>query len=188
MEIETEESSLILCKFENKELLTRCVIDVNSLLEEYPLIKVYGKNCKQRRCIGFFSNESIGYNYSNQLTLSKPMTESLLMLIKEVNIIFKANFNGILVNKYKSGADYISAHSDDEKNLETSKIVAISYGATRKFRIRNKKTKRIIKDILLPSYSMIHMSGKFQQEFTHEIPCEKKIKEERISFTFRRHS
>ena len=34
---------------------------------------------------------------------------------------------------------------------------------------------------------MLQMKGKFQYEFTHEIPCEKKIKEERISFTFCRH-
>ena len=31
------------------------------------------------------------------------------------------------------------------------------------------------------------MAGDFQKEFTHEIPAEKKIKEGRISFTFRKH-
>ena len=39
----------------------------------------------------------------------------------------------------------------------------------------------------LESGNMVQMSGNFQKEFTHEIPVEKKIKEERISFTFRRH-
>ena len=37
------------------------------------------------------------------------------------------------------------------------------------------------------SYEIIHMGGNFQKEFTHEIPIEKKIKEKRISFTFRYH-
>ena len=112
----------------------------------------------------------------------------MLTLLTQINQIFGANYNGILVNKYKSGEDYISAHSDDEKNLDNTGVVVISYGATRKFRIRDKKTKEIVKDFPLISYSMLQMSGKFQQEFTHEIPIEKKIKDERISFTFRKHT
>ena len=38
------------------------------------------------------------------------------------------------------------------------------------------------------SYSMLQMGGDFQKEFTHEIPIEKKVKEPRISFTFRKHT
>ena len=115
MEIETKDSYLKLNNFNNKELLTKCVADIYNSLNEYPEIKI-GKNiCNQRRCVGFFSNESIGYSYSNQISVSKPMTNSLLELLKEVNNIFETNFNGILVNKYKSGEDYISKHSDDEK-------------------------------------------------------------------------
>ena len=34
-----------------------------------------------------------------------------------VNNLFKVNFNGILVNRYADGKDYIGSHSDDEKNL-----------------------------------------------------------------------
>jgi alkylated DNA repair dioxygenase AlkB len=60
--------------------------------------------------------------------------------------LFNTNYNGILVNKYKSGEDYISKHSDDEKNLDDSGVISISYGATRKFRIRDKKTNVIVKD------------------------------------------
>ena len=187
MEIQTKDSYLKFHNLYDKELLKKCVIDVTNLLDEYPPIKIYGKICHQRRCVGFFSDKSIGYQYSNQLSSSKPMTISLFALLRQVNDIFGANYNGILVNKYKTGEDYISAHSDDEKNLDDCGVVAISYGATRKFRVRDKKTKKIIKDFTLISYSMLQMGGKFQQEFTHEVPIERKIKDERISFTFRRH-
>ena len=187
MEIQTKESYLKFHNLYDKELLKKCVIDVTNLLDEYPPIKIYGKICHQRRCIGFFSDNSIGYQYSNQLSSSKPMTLSLIALLTQVNDILGAKYNGILVNKYKTGEDYISAHSDDEKNLDDCGVVAISYGATRKFRIRDKKTKKIMKDFTLKSYSMLQMGGKFQQEFTHEVPIERKIKDERISFTFRRH-
>ena len=187
MEIQTKDSYLKFENFQDEKLIKKCVSEVIDLLDEYPLIKIFGRVCHQRRCVGFFSDESIGYSYSNQLSPSKPMTESLTNLLEKVNSIFSTEYNGILINKYKSGNDYISAHSDDEKNLDDCGVVAISYGTTRKFRIRNKETKKIVKDINLTSYSMIQMGGKFQKEFTHEVPIEKKITDERISFTFRKH-
>lgn len=188
MQIETPRSHLKFVNFTNKELLDQCVIDTETNLDEYPPIKIFGKLCHQRRCVGFFSNESIGYRYSNQISRSKPMTPALLELLDFVNSTFNSDYNGILVNKYKTGEDYISAHSDDETNLDTSGVVAISYGATRKFRIREKNTKKKVGDYPMVSYSMLQMGGDFQKEFTHEIPIEKKVKEPRISFTFRKHT
>lgn len=186
--LKTEQSELKFQEFPDKELLEKCVADVTENLNEYPPIKIFGKICHQRRCVGFFSNESKGYKYSGQLSESKPMTSSLIAMLALVNSIFGTEYNGILVNKYKTGEDYISAHSDDEVNLDPSGVVAISWGATRKFRIRNKITKKIVGDYPLTSGSMIQMVGKFQQEFTHEVPVEKKVKNERISFTFRKHT
>ncbi len=116
------------------------------------------------------------------------MTPSLIKLLDTINHIYNSEYNGILINKYKSGEDYISAHSDDEKNLDKSGVVAISFGAKRKFRIRDKNTKKIVNDFYLNSGEMLQMGGNFQKEFTHEIPIEKKIKTERISFTFRKHN
>lgn len=184
----TEKSFLKISKFNDKELLQDCVNYVNDKLEEYPKIQIYGKDCHQRRCIAFFSNESIGYLYSNKLLESQKLNEKLLLLLNKINEIFNSNYNGILINKYKDGNDYISAHSDNEKDLEKTNIISISFGSSRKFRIRDKNNKKIIKDFIINSYDMIVMGGNFQEEFTHEIPIEKKIKDERISFTFRKHN
>ena len=185
--METPNSFLQFQKFPNCELLRKCVEDTEDKLDVNPEIKIFGKICHQRRSVGLFSNESIGYQYSNQLSESKPMTESLVELLEIVNIIYHTNFNGILINKYLNGNDYISAHSDSESNCDVNGVVAISYGSTRKFRIRDKKTKTIVGDFPLNHAEMLIMGGDFQKEFTHEIPIEKKIKEPRISFTFRKH-
>jgi len=68
-------------------------------------------------------------------------------------------------------------------------VAGICYGpAIRTFRIRNKETKKIILDHKHMPCSLLIMEGDFQKEFTHEIPIEKKIKEERISLTFRYHT
>ncbi len=92
------------------------------------------------------------------------------------------------MNKYINGNDYIGAHSDDETSLDKCSVVCISYGAVRKFRIKDKKTKKTVIDIPTISNNILHMGGDFQKEFTHEIPIEKKIKEVRYSFTFRKHN
>lgn len=154
---------------------------------EYPKIIVYGKLCYQRRSIAFFSDESIGYKYSGQLAKSIRLTPNLKLLLDTINSLFNCRFNGILVNYYKDGNDYISRHSDDEVHLDNIGVVALSFGATRKFRIRDKQTGKILKDIPLLSHQIIHMGGEFQKEFTHEIPIEKRIGGERYSFTFRNH-
>jgi len=187
--IKTEKSFLNTYSFiKHDELINNCLKEANDLLIVNPSIIVYGKPGIQHRDIGFFSNISIGYNYSGQFAKSIPLTKSLSILIEIINELFNTHYNGILINKYKNGNDYIGAHSDDEKNLDSEGVIAISIGAVRKFRIRDKKTKKIIIDIPTISNNIIHMGGDFQKEFTHEIPIEKKIKEERFSFTFRKHN
>jgi len=119
---------------------------------------------------------------------SKALSESMSELLHKINMAICAEFNGILVNKYMDGNDYISAHSDDETGLDSVGVVSISYGSERKFRIRNKETKEIMWDELTTHCSILHMGGNFQELYTHEIPIEKKIKEPRISFTFRKHN
>jgi alkylated DNA repair dioxygenase AlkB len=119
---------------------------------------------------------------------SKPLSKCMVDLLETTNEIFNTEFNGILVNKYMDGNDYISAHSDDETGLDKSGVVSISYGSERKFRIRNKKTKEVMFDEITTHCCILHMGGNFQELYTHEIPSQKKIKEQRISFTFRKHN
>jgi DNA oxidative demethylase len=166
----------------------KIVIDeIDNELIVRPEIIVFGKKANQNRSVGFFSDTSIGYKYSGQIMKSKPLTPYIKNLLVEINQKFNSDFNGILVNRYTDGTDYIGAHSDDESGLGNNGVVAISYGATRKFRIRDKKTKTIMQDFPTVSNGIIHMTSQFNKEFTHEIPIEKKVKEVRYSFTFRKH-
>lgn len=189
--IQTERSSLDKWQFPDMPLLEACCEDVRSLLTIRPQIRVYGKICHQNRNIGFFSDDSIGYRYSGQLARSKPLTENLKALIDVINEQTGSNFNGILVNEYLDGTNSIGAHSDDESGLGNNGVVGISVGARRKFRIRHKGLKQIYdkkNEIFMESGDVIHMKGAFQEEFTHEIPVEKRVKAGRISFTFRYHT
>lgn len=179
---------LNICMFENTTLIDNVIEDIKDLLDEKPEIFIYGKLCHQQRDIGFFSDGSIGYHYFNQLARSKPLTENLYVLLDEINTKFNSQFNGILINRYNDGEDYISAHSDDEKGLDPIGVVALSYGAERTFRIRTKFDKKIKCDLITRSYQIIHMGGnQFQKTYTHEIPKTKKCKNVRYSLTFRKH-
>jgi alkylated DNA repair dioxygenase AlkB len=172
----------------NEKLLADCIEYIDGLLDIKPPIKIFDKIVNQRRDVGFFSSTSIGYYYSGLLAKSKPMNPSLNMLLRAINKMFGSEFNGILINRYNSGDEYIGPHSDDEKNLDSTGVVAISCGGERIFRIRNKYTKKIFQDIPISNLDIIHMGGDFQKEFTHEIPTTKKLVDIRYSFTFRHHT
>lgn len=183
-------------------LVDKCVQDVTGtvdgtgkgLLTVNPPITVYGKPCIQHRSIGFFGITNAagepmfeGYRYSGQLAQAQPIPANLLTLLNYVNLTFNAQFNGVLVNRYINGEDSIGAHSDDEKFVDMKGVVAISWGQSRKFRIRAKPDKKIVADMDTTSGTMMIMAGDFQREFTHEIPVEKKRNGVRVSFTFRKH-
>jgi len=187
--LQTPKSALVVYDLDNDimELIKECTIIVDPELLVNPPIMLYGKKCYQHRSIMFYSDTSIGYYYSGKLMASKKLHKSLQELLSYINNKFNSSYNGILINKYCDGSDYIGKHSDDEKSLDESGVVAISYGAVRKFRIRNKETNKIELDVPTEPNKIIQMKGDFQKEFTHEIPPDKNVDGIRYSFTFRKH-
>lgn len=154
-------------------------------LHQRPPIMIFGKICKQNRNVGFYSDAvPEGYKYNTLSTPSFPLTPELKELLDLVNKEYKCDFNGILVNEYLNGNDYVGSHTD--KNTGPEGVVALCYGATRKFRIRSLEGK-LIKDIDVHDGYIYHMYGNFNDKYKHEIPVQKKIKTSRISLTFRKH-
>jgi alkylated DNA repair dioxygenase AlkB len=183
--LETKTSSLIIYQFDEIDKFSKQLWKLP--LIEKPVIVLYGKEVRQGRDVNFFSDDSVGYKYSGKIMNALPLTDELKTILSMVNNKFNDRFNGILVNCYRTGLDCIGAHSDDEKSLGDSGVISLSLGATRKFRIRDKITKKIVLDFPISHGCLIHMNGEFQKEFTHEIPKEMKIKESRLSLTFRNH-
>jgi len=178
---------------ETQDLMKQAVEEMKDGFLEEPEITVYGKKCHQPRDIQFRSDESKGYFYSGQCAEAQPMTPACALLLDAANKICAtamgpASFNAILINRYKNGKKNVGAHSDAEHGLDKrAGVFAMSYGASRKFRIRKKQGKGIAGDFPARHGYALQMKGEFQKEFTHEIPKEAKVEEERISFTFRKH-
>lgn len=156
-------------------------------LETEPKFELYGKICTMHRRIGFFSDTHQGYAYSNDLRTASQLTDELRELLNHINNDLKTKFNGILINVYRNGNDFISPHSDREVELsEDGSVVALSLGASRIFRVRHKDGFDRY-DFQTNDGQLLIMGNGFQKYFTHEIPVQKKVKEERISITFRQH-
>lgn len=192
--LKTNHSSLIVHDLDNDtcELIKTCVETIDSELDVNPEFIIFGKMCHQNRSVGFYSDESTGYNYGTSITPAKKMHPCLRELLIFINDKFDYNYNGILINKYLNGEDYIGRHSDDTRGLDPKVgVIMLSYGAVRKFRIRHKSTNKLPgtleMDIPTEPTKIIQMAGNFQKEFKHEIPVEKKVKDVRYSFTFRKH-
>jgi len=90
------------------------------------------------------------------------------------------NFNQILINFYDDGTQYIAPHSDYGMKI----VFSSSFGQERIFRIINKKTLQLIKDIITKDRTFIIMCGDMQKEFLHTI-LQDNSQNKRLNITFR---
>lgn len=175
---------------------------------ERSIIRVYGKSHEMRRW-----NQSYGrsYAFSGQVAQAAPETPELVQrcidlvnaretkedskeeeettMTKKRARTEKPVYNMALVNWYRDGNDVIRAHSDDERELVPGEPIAcFSFGATRKFHLRPKKTTQggISADLLLEDGSLVIMGGDCQRTHTHSIPEAKRVRETRVSVTVRK--
>jgi hypothetical protein len=177
LEIETNSSFLKIYKFNNNELLDRCIEETKDKLEDVGTRKV-----------SFFSDFITGnYMYGNiRVCGSQKLTPSLKEMIDVMNEIFNSDYNGITINYYKDGSNYIDKHSDS-KNHPPNGVLLISYGSLRNFRIFDKTTDVKVKDIPLITGEIVHMGGNFQSEFTHDVEQDETITTERYSISLHKY-
>lgn len=151
-----------------------------------PTLKVYGKSVLQSRQIAAYANDpELIVKYSGALVeLHTDYPQVLLSIQNMVERKLGVEFNHVMLNKYDAGDVYIGLHAD---NLENRVIVTVSLGAERTFIMRHRSIKGVsgLRRWKLGNGSMFVMQGDTQRFWKHEIPKEPKIKEGRISLTFR---
>lgn len=136
----------------------------------------------QPRLTAAYGDEGITYRYSGTTNQAQPWTKTLLEIKARIEAI-EGRYNFCLLNRYRSGADSVGWHADDEPG-HGNIIGSLSLGATRTFRIRHNFT-RETKSLAVPHGSLIIMAGTIQQFWKHEIPKTKDEVGERINLTFR---
>jgi len=146
-------------------------------------VVVYGKRHPQPRLTAWHGEA--GYTYSGLHLAPLPMTPLLAQLRSAVEAATGHRYNSVLLNYYRDGADSMGMHSDDEPELgQHPAIASLSYGATRSFVLRHKRTGRTLKFDLADG-NLLLMAGALQQNWLHGINKTAKPTGPRLNLTFR---
>ncbi|QDT33219.1 alpha-ketoglutarate-dependent dioxygenase AlkB family protein [Thalassoglobus polymorphus] len=137
----------------------------------------------QPRLIASYGDAGVTYRYSGVDNTALPWLEELLEIKNKIETV-RGEYNYCLLNRYRTGADSMGWHADDEPEMGNV-IGSLSLGATRKFRIRHNETKAT-KTFLAGHGTLIIMAGTMQQFWKHEVPKTKQNVGERINLTFRK--
>jgi len=148
-------------------------------------MNMYGKQVNFPRLTAWYGDNDKPYSFSG-ITLEPKTWNSELMEIKQkIEPLSNVVFNSVLLNRYRSGNDSISWHTDAEKELGLNPVIAsVNFGATRKFQLRHIHTKEKL-EIELTHGSLLVMKGQLQHYWQHQVPKTSKVVGERINLTFR---
>ncbi len=146
-------------------------------------ITLWGKQHLQPRLTAWHGEAS--YTYSGLKLEPLPFTALQLTIKAAVEEASGRRFNSVLLNYYRNERDSMGMHSDDEPELGVQPAIAsVSFGAERTFILRHKRSKQTLK-IVLPSGSMLLMSGETQNNWLHGINKSTRANGARINLTFR---
>ena len=133
------------------------------------------------------------YSYSGVTVESRCPTPELAKLVlfhaQLMSLDQPYEYNGVLVNWYEGGGEYIGAHADDESDLSGGPILSYSFGCTRIFRIRKivpgSGANPVVLNVSLPHGSCCVMGGRMQDLYQHELPKMLRVTGNRINMTVR---
>lgn len=136
----------------------------------------------QPRLIATHGDPGVSYRYSGAAYPALPWTPTLTEIKQRIEAV-EGKYNYCLLNRYRTGADSMGWHADDEPEMGPT-IASLSLGATRRFRIRHNVSRQTMAFDL--SHGMlIIMAGNMQSHWQHAIPKTKRPVAERINLTFR---
>lgn len=158
--------------------------EIEKYLEfEYHNIKIFGKEIKEPRSTSFLSTEPMEYTYSGIARAGLPYPDIIQKIQDQIEKKTKCQFNSCLINSYKNGDEYMGWHKDNEPELgKNPNVACISLGAERDFQFRSSEKQF---EINLKSGSLFLMRNSFQTKYKHQIPKRLKVKEKRLSLTYR---
>ncbi len=164
---------------------------IENIAWQQDLIKSYGREIPLPRLTAWYGDDGVAYTYSGISMHPHPWTPTLSLVKGWIENKAQHQFNSVLLNQYRDGNDSVAWHSDDEPELGKDPIIAsLSLGASRKFELRsrshsNSDNIEILLKILLNSGDLLIMGEGTQQNWQHQIPKMREVKETRINLTFR---
>jgi alkylated DNA repair dioxygenase AlkB len=156
---------------------------LKGLAWEQKQLTMYGKTFDLPRLTTMYGS---AYRYSGVHHPARAMPQVLAGLRARVEeITGVAGFDSVLGNLYRGGQDSVGWHSDDDYNAVKPHVASLSFGATRRFRLRSKADKSITHTMELEHGSLLLMGERCQLDWMHCVPRTSKKVGERINLTFR---
>jgi len=153
---------------------------------EQEQIEMYGKTHPVPRLTAWYGDENKTYTYSGITAHSRPWTHCLLNIKQKIELVSQTNFNSVLLNFYRSGADGVAWHSDDEPELGKNPVIgSMSFGQMRPFQMKHRIKMNQRRSINLGNGDFLLMKGSTQHHWLHQVPKSKTNMGERINLTFR---
>jgi alkylated DNA repair dioxygenase AlkB len=150
-------------------------------------IKLFGKKILEPRLSAFYADSNVSYNYSNRKLSGLSWPLEIDSVKRKIETLSGQYFNTCLINRYRNGRDSMGWHSDNEKELGPSPIIAsLNLGETRDFQIKSRVDSKEKLQIQLNNGDLLIMKAGFQENFLHQIPKRLNIDSERINLTFRK--
>ncbi len=140
-------------------------------------VRLFGREVDSPRLSCWMGDADAAYRYSGVRHAPRPwllaLDEARERLWRETG----AEFNSVLLNRYRDGRDAMGWHGDDEAELGPAPVIAsLSLGATRRFVLKHRRDHG----------SLLLMSGPTQRHYRHALPRTARPVGERINLTFRR--
>ena len=149
-------------------------------------IRLFGRSIRAPRRSACYGDAGVVYRYSNVAHAARPWPPLIRDLHSRLQRCIGARFNFVLANRYRDGSDSMGWHSDDERELGPSPIIAsISFGATRPFRFRARDDSGRRAAVALECGSLLLMWGRSQRCWQHALPKVRAATGLRINLTFR---
>ena len=157
---------------------------------QQPLVRVYGRQHPTPRLTCWVADPGCSYRYSGLAQAITPWTPELLQLRALLSAELGVDFNSLLLNRYRDGADRMGWHADDEPELDaTAPIASLSLGATRSLRFRPRPPWQGEPPppfaVDLADGDLLVMDPPTQRHWQHALPARARVGSERINLTFR---
>jgi len=149
-------------------------------------LRLFGREVDSPRLSCWIGDPDAGYRYSGTYFAPRPWPPMLQSIRARLARELGVAFNSVLANLYRSGADSMGWHSDDERELGATPVIAsLSLGAERRFLLRHRREPERKLAIALGPGSLLVMSGDTQRHYRHSLPRTRRVVGERINLTFR---
>lgn len=149
-------------------------------------IRIMGRAIAQPRLTAWYGEPGATYTYSGLTLAPLPFTPLLARIREIVEPVAGERFNSALLNHYRGGADSVSWHSDNERELGPDPVIAsVSLGATRRFELRRRGDFAVRASFELAHGSLLLMGRGCQTDWHHRIAKTGAAVGARINITFR---